>query len=341
MENTVGVVTFVGIDAHMENCSIKAINMQGKAVLKVDVSTDKRQLQKALGNLPGPCWVMLESTFIAAFVKECIEHTVARVIVCDTRENRLISQSENKGDQVDAARLARLLRMGEFKEVYVPKGIHRDRLEVLRLYGKLQGDVARTKNRLKGKFREHGINTKGSKVYGPKRGSYIDQITRPAIKSALLVIYNKLDNDKTARSDVLKQLVNLVKDTREYKVLITLPGVGKIRGATLAAILCDGSRFDTKRQLWSYAGLGISSRWSGSPDRAQIRGSKTGNRLLKYTALSAAGNAIQGDNRFSRHYNKMLDDGVKASNAKRTVARQILATALVMLKKGVEYKEQT
>ena len=79
----------------------------------------------------------------------------------------------------------------------------------------------------------------------------------------------------------------------------------------------------------------------GNPDRAQIRGSKSGNRLLKYTALSAAGKAVQGDNRFGRHYNKMLLDGVEPSNARRTAARQLLATALAMLKEGVEYKEQT
>ena len=341
METTVGVATFVGIDAHSKNCSIKAISMQGKSVLEVDVSTDKRQLCKALGSLPGPCWVMVESSFIAAFVKESIERVVARVIVCETRENRLISRNENKSDPEDAARLARLLRMGEFKEVYVPKGIHRDRLEVLRLYNKLQGDVARTKNRIKAKFREHGINTTGSKVYGPNRDSYIEQIKRPAVRATLLVLYNKLDNDENASFEILNQLVGLVKDTREYKVLTTLPGVGKIRGSTLAAIIFDGSRFDTKRQLWSYAGLGVSSRWSGNPDRAQIRGSKSGNRLLKYTALSAAGKAVQGDNRFGRHYNKMLLDGVEPSNARRTAARQLLATALAMLKEGVEYKEQT
>jgi transposase len=339
MERTIFEITFVGIDAHSQNCSIKAINMQGHKIAELDVPTEKRKLSKALSLISGPVWAMLESSFIAAFVKECIEDTVDRVIVCETRENRWISKSENKSDQADADRLARLLRMGEYKEVYVPKGIDRDRREVLNLYTRCQGDVARTKNRIKAKYREHGINVKGTKVYGPKRDSFIMQIDSVPVRNSLSVLYKKLDSDVAAGQEVLAELVRLVKETREYQVLTTLPGVAKIRAATLSSIIGDPHRFENKRALWSYAGLGVSSRWSSNPDRAQIKGSKAGNRLLKHTALSAAKSAIGCDNRFSRHYQKMLSSGVKESNALRTVARQILAAALFMLKNGEEYRD--
>jgi len=44
MEIIQGVNTFVGIDAHSEKCSIKAVSQQGDCVLQVDVPLAARGL---------------------------------------------------------------------------------------------------------------------------------------------------------------------------------------------------------------------------------------------------------------------------------------------------------
>ena len=64
---------------------------------------------------------MVESSSLAPLLKEWLDPVVDRVIVCETRENRWIARSEDKSDPADADRLARLLRMGEFKAVHVPE----------------------------------------------------------------------------------------------------------------------------------------------------------------------------------------------------------------------------
>ena len=61
---------------------------------------------------------------------------------------------------------------------------------------------------------------------------------------------------------------------------------------------------------------------------------------MKYAAMSAAKAALRGNNRFSRHYHKMVGDGVCSAMARRTVARQILAVALAMLKSGEAYEDR-
>jgi hypothetical protein len=43
---------------------------------------------------------------------------VGKVIVCNPKENRLVSRNPNKNDYEDTKRLCRLLRVGELKEVY-------------------------------------------------------------------------------------------------------------------------------------------------------------------------------------------------------------------------------
>lgn len=341
MEHTKGVKTFVGIDAHSGQCSIKAISDQGDDVLEVDVPTNATRLQRELKGLPRPVWAMVESSCIAPFVKDSIEKAVSRVIVCETRENRWIARSENKSDQADADRLARLLRMGEFKDVHVPKGLRRDRLEVLRLFRKVQGDATRTKNRIKSKYREHGVQVSGKKVYSPAhRDEYLKKIKRSQVRFMLTVLYDKLESDEAAGNAILSRLFSLMKNTREHKVLKTIPGVGDMLASIMAAVIDDPWRFESKRKLWSYSALGVRSRWSGDPGKVQVKGSNSGNRLMKYAAMSAAKAALRGDNRFSRHYQKMVGDGVCPAMARRTVARQILAVALAMLKSGEVYEER-
>jgi len=111
MEPTDGVETFVGIDAHSRQCSIKAISKQGKELLLTDVPTRPADLRRAFKHLPRPLWAMLESSCMAPYVKDSIGRSADRVIVCETRENRWIARSENKGDQFDADRLCRLPRI--------------------------------------------------------------------------------------------------------------------------------------------------------------------------------------------------------------------------------------
>jgi transposase len=340
MQETNNVKTFVGIDAHSRQCSIKAIGVQGEKILEQEVPTQARRLSQALKGLAQPACVIIESSAIAPFVKECIEGVVDRVIVCETRENRWISRSEDKSDQADADRLARLLRMGEYKDVHVPKGLSRDRREVLRLYQKAQGDSSRTKNRIKSKYREHGVAAEGKGVYTKKgRDKYLEKIRRPNVRFLFEVLYKKLDADRAAHDALLRRLVSMMKGTREHRLLKTIPGIGNINSAIIVCVIDDPFRFDKKRNLWRYSGLGLRSRWSGDPSRAHVKGTSGGNRLLKYAALNAANASVRGKNRFSSHYKKMLRDGVDPAMAKRTVARQILAVALAMLKSGQAFHE--
>jgi transposase len=343
MEKVDGVAAFVGIDAHSEHCSLKAVGRQGESLLTAEVVTQERRLRAAVRKLPRPVWVMVESSSLAPLLKEWLDPVVDRVIVCETRENRWIARSEDKSDPADADRLARLLRMGEFRPVHVPERAGQERRELVRLYQKSVRDVTRLKNRLKSKYREHGVAVKGDKVYSVRhRGSYAQQVKQAAVREMLTVIYEQLDGAEAARVKIWGQLFARLRRLPSYRLLKTIPGVGSRLSAMLAAGIDDPGRFagpNRKRKLWKYSGLGVRRQWSSDPEQARVSGSPSGNRLMKYAALSAANNALRGKNRFSRHYAEMLEKGIDPSMGKRTVGRQILATALSMLKSGTVYRE--
>jgi transposase len=341
MEKAELVAAFVGMDAHSSHCTLKAVGRQGESLLAVEVPTQRRRLREAVRPLPRPVWVMVESSSLAALLQEWLGPVVDRLIVCETRENRWIARSEDKSDPADADRLARLLRLGEFKAVHMPKRAGQERRELVRLYQKLVGDVVRVKNRLKAKYREHGVHPGGDSVYSVRdRERWLKQVKGVSTRAMLQVLYEQLDGAQAAQVKIWGQLFARLRVLPEYRILKTIPGVGSRLGAILAAGVDDPGRFVNKRKLWKYAGLGLKSRWSSDPERARVSGASSGNRLLKYAALNAATNALRGENRFSRHYRAMLEQGIEEAMARRTVARQILATALAMLKRGTAYREE-
>jgi len=44
---------------------------------------------------------------------------------------------------------------------------------------------------------------------------------------------------------------------KAWKLLRQIPGIGPIRAAVLIAVIQTPHRFRTKRQLWTYSGLGL------------------------------------------------------------------------------------
>jgi hypothetical protein len=89
--------------------------------------------------------------------------------------------------------------------------------------------------------------------------------------------------------------------------LETAPGFGAIRSARLVPIAVTPHRFRTKRQFWSYCGLGMvrrsSSDWFLTPDRGWIRA------------------PIQQTRGLSRQYNHLLKDIFKGA-ATTVIAQQ-------------------
>jgi transposase len=147
---------------------------------------------------------------------------------------------------------------------------------------------------------------------------------------------------------------DLVREAKKHPIvgiLETAPGFGPIRAARLVPIVITPHRFRTRRQFWSYCGLGIvtrsSSDWVQTPDGqwikanvAQTRGlSRQYNRGLKSIFKGAATTVITQRNKdpIYARYERLLDGGTKPTLAKLSLARMIAATVLRMWKDEEEY----
>jgi len=345
MQDVSAASGYLGVDAHSETCTLCAVDLKGTIIMRCTVSTDTRQLRAAVSGLPLGYWAMIESSHVSIFVRDALASVLDRVILCETRENRLIAKSGDKSDDKDAHRLARLLRLGEFKEVYVPPRSWQEIRELIHVYLKVVGDVVREKNRIRDRYAQHGVHITDS-AYGDGRHEALERLNRPALKPVFDAMYGILDAAEEAKDDLDHALRARLSQKKEYRLLKTIPGVGPICAALMVAIIVDPSRFPSKKHAWNYAGIGASEDSTGKT--VKVKRNKHYNRLLKYAVMTAAQNAIKGDNRFARLYQTLLEkyeDPQKpkkaASMARKMVARGILAAALSMWKAGTAYRENT
>ncbi len=338
---------YLGLDVHAASCTLAVVSQTGKRLKDLPVETNGQALVEAIRVIPGRKHLVFEEGLQSAWLYETLRSHVDEIVVAGITERR-----GPKSDKRDAYGLAEKLRVGDLeKHVFkAPRQFTRLR-ELSRIHMTLVGDVVRVKARIKGLYRSRGVLVSGMNVYGIRsREAWQKQLCSSAQTRATR-LYDHLDflvdQKEQAEADLLRE----AKKHRIIRILETAPGIGPIRAARLVPIVVTPHRFRTRRQFWSYCGLGIvtrsSSDWVQTADGGwikarvpQTRGlSSQYNHVLKDIFKGAATTVITQCNKAPIHarYQRLLDGGTKPTLAKLSLARMIAATVLRMWKDEEEY----
>ena len=338
---------YLGLDVHAASCTLAVVSQTGKRLKDLPVETNGQALVEAIRMIPGRKHLVFEEGLQSAWLYETLSPHVDEVVVAGITQSR-----GPKSDKRDAYGLAEKLRVGDLeKHVFkAPRQFTRLR-ELSRIHMTLVGDVVRTQARIKSLYRFRGILASGMNVYGVRlREGWQKQLCSSAQTRATR-LYDHLDflleQKEQAEADLLRE----AKKHRIVRILETAPGFGPIRAARLVPIVVTPYRFRTRRQFWSYCGLGIvtrsSSDWVQTADGGwikarvpQTRGlSRQYNHVLKSIFKGAATTVITQRNKAPIHarYQRLLDGGTKPTLAKLSLARMIAATVLRMWKDEEEY----
>jgi transposase len=334
---------YLALDAHSDFCTLGVLSEDDKVLFCIDIETSEVSLISAIQNVSDPKILVVEESPLAHWIRRTLKPYLNEFIVSAPRENTWISRVEDKNDPNDTIRLARLLKGGFIKEVYHTDDDQRqDFKELILHYHDTTKQITRFKNKIKAKFRQHGIQPKKrTTVYNPKnRQCWLEKLESQKAVFILKNLYSALDSLRSIQVQNLKQLRKLAKRYHQIKKFQKLPGVGFIIEATFFAIVDTPDRFINKHKLWCYSSLAKTERISAG--KILRKGaSNNGNRLLKYIVIEAAKNAARKnmDNKFSKKYSRLIRQGVSPANAQRTVGRSILATMYSLWLTGGEYIE--
>jgi hypothetical protein len=148
------------------------------------------------------------------------------------------------------------------------------------------------------------------------------------------------------RRKVRGELLAEGRKHKAVKVLRQIPCIGPIRATLLLALMQTPHRFRSKRQLWTYSGLGVETHDSsqyryvdGQLQRSrkpqQVRGlNQNHNHEMKEIFKSTALSASRCAGPFQDFYAGLLAKGMKPEMARLTLARKIAAITLTLWKKG-------
>ena len=257
---------YIGMDVHKESISIAVMNAAGKMVMECVLETKASMILQFIDGLRGDVQVTFEEGTWAAWLYDLLKPHVSAVVVCNPRKNALLKDG-SKSDRIDARKLAELLRGHHLRPVYHGEHGLRTLKELARSYLTITKDVTRVMNRLKALYRSWGIPCGGNEVYAPRhRSEWLGKISEAGVRRRAEHSYQELDVLRLLRQQVRRDLLLESRKHKAWRLLRLIPGIGPIRAALLIALIQTPHRFRTKRQLWTYSGLGLETH-----DSAQYR----------------------------------------------------------------------
>jgi transposase len=345
-------VRYIGLDVHRDTISAAVLNESGRLVQQSVVMTRAAAILDFIGGVRGRVEVTFEESTHSAWLYDLLSGRVDQLVVCNPRKNALL-KSGNKGDAIDARKLAELLRAGLLSPVYHGESSALEVQHLTRSYLMLTEDTTRVMGRLKAVFRGQAIGCTGKKLYGRKqRGEYLAALGACALRRRAECLYQQLDALQQLRRQARHDLVVECRKHAAAKWLQTVPFLGPLRAAVLIGRVQTPHRFRTKRQFWAYCGLAIETRDSaeyrivdGQLERkkkpALIRGLNCNhNHELKNVFKAAATTASVCQGVFREFYLGLLQKGMQPEMARLTLARKIAAIALKIWKKGEAFDPQ-
>ena len=330
---------YLGIDLHLKRTYVVLMDAEGEVI-------DERRLLNAEmagyleQHVPQETYAVMEATRNWPFMYDMLSEHVERVELAHPKEVKAIANAAVKTDRIDAGVLAHLARMNYLPTAYAAPKEVRD----LRLYTRhrswLIGHRTQAKNRIQAVLSSYNLASPVSDLYGVKGREFLEEVLeelRPAARRVItdnLTLIDRLDE----QIKELEQEIPLTKEqAHSIKLLMSMPGVGKVTALTILAEIGHISRFNSSKALCNWAGLTPRVRKSDAIVR-HGKISKQGSSHLR----SAMGQAAMVASRFSPRWYRVYERLAKRCGkrgARVAVARRLLTVIYYMLKRDRPYEK--
>jgi len=258
---------YCGLDVAMKSSYVYITDSQGRKKSSGEVPTDKAALtQRLRPYLRGGLSVALEAGNQSAWIHDLLVDLGAQVTVVNPAKVKLIAESRQKTDKIDAKILCELLRLNGLPHpVHVPPAETRALRGLLVARRQLVAARAKLSNVVRGMLRVEGIGlaARGLLTFAAWEqliaGSYVHSHLKPVL-AAYFESFKSLTRSIQALD---KQLAERERKDARAARLKTIPKVGRIAALTFLAAVDDVHRFPSSRKLVGYTGLAPTVRSSG------------------------------------------------------------------------------
>jgi len=255
-----GPINYVGLDVHKRTISFCVRSPDGRILQEGSVPALREALDELLSEVPAPHLVGLEATLFTAWVYDHFTVKGISVKVAHPAMLKAIFAGKRKNDEIDARKLADLLRCNYFPECHIASREIRDRRRVLRYRNVLVRQSTQTKNKMAAMLMETGIPYNKKKLQTSKKyfEDFLDTKAAAmpeALPGLLRLGRNVIDVLHAMDRQLVQMLENDPVLAARVTRLMSVPGVGIILALTWALEIGDVARFASQKDAISYCGL--------------------------------------------------------------------------------------
>lgn len=315
---------FVGLDVSVQETAVCVVDEAGKVVCEQKVATEPGDLVRLLTSIGGDYGrIGIEAGPLSQWLVNGLAEAGLPVICVETQHmNSLLkAQQVNKSDRHDARGIAQMMRVGLFKPVHVKTLASQEKRMLLTGRKLLQRKMLDIEFDLRGTLRNFGlkvgvVGTAGFEAH--VRDLVAGMSSLSAIVEPLLTVRRVL-RQEFAR--LHKMLLEVVRQDRVCRRLMTAPGVGAVVALTYRATVDQPQRFVHSRAVGAHVGLTPRRHQSGEIDYDGGI-SKSGDAMLRTMLYEAAHTLLTQ----SRHWSWLKAWGTRVAQ-RRGMRRAIVAVA--------------
>jgi transposase len=335
---------YVGVDLHKQSISVCVMVKDGEK-RKVErrfslKCADEERIRRQFEQI-GPFQVVVEATSSYEWFLLLIEDLADRWVLAHPKKLRVIAESKNKTDKIDAHVLAEFLLLDMIPEAYRPTPRIRQHRVLVRHRHAVQQQITAVKCKLHHKAAFYNADkpqlftTGGLKHLAGIAMSSADRFECRALEDQMAFLQEQL-------RAVDQELGNFAKTSpvaeREARaVLATMPEVGCVTTDVVLSETGDVRRFRGAKRIVAYAGLDPGFRESAGKGK-QLSITKEGSRLLRWALIETAWRLVGKTARWRRLFEQLRASTGHKKKAIVGVARRVLCVMYAMLRDGKAYQ---
>jgi transposase len=316
---------YIGIDLHRNRftCCIRLANERTYVT-----EWALEHLGRFVKKLRASDEVAVEITGNTRLFHDAVAPQVARVVVVDSNQFRVISRSVKKTDANDAQLLALYLSKDLLPEVRMKNKLQAHVASLTQTRDTLVKQRSALKNKVNNILSARGLNLPKEALGSEKRLAEVLALPfDELVLVELRVIVDQIRSLKKSIAELDKAIAEASSELEGHTSLTSIKGIGATTSAILLSVIGDVNDFPDEGRLASY--FGIVPRVSNSNEtersgRIHKRGSKLGRTALVQSALIAA------------NYSPYLKRFYEQVKARRGAGKAIIALARKFL--GIIYR---
>jgi transposase len=331
-------VEHYGLDVHKRYTVFTCVDDTGAIVRRGRVTNHPEELSAIVKPSGGNADLVLEATGNWSHIYDAVDPWVAQAVLAHPLRVKAIASAKVKTDRIDADTLAQLLRADLIPTAYAPPREIRDQRDWLRSRAAVVGMATQLKNRIHALLAKDGFDSPKTDLFGVAGRKWLRELHLPGRHQEILERYLRLLEELEADIQATTAAIQReAKANPAARLLMTIPGIGPLTALLFLAEVGDVHRFESARQVVSYAGLAPRVRASGGHVHLGPI-TKQGSPWLRWIFTQAAVSATHHPGALQCFYNR-IKNRHGSQTAATALARKLLTLAYSVSKNGHPYRE--